>query len=142
MKLTGFFMGCIIILTAAMPGCSKSSDPPGTGPHIIDLNDNTTPVVDIYSPANNQVFSSGDTIKISGRITDNGLYQGYIRIINDANQAILKEQLYEIHGFQLYNYYLEYKTSVTVASDYTITVQFEDHGLNMGSRSVKVKVNP
>jgi hypothetical protein len=133
----------MVMIWTAFTACSKSGTPdPSPGPHIIDYTDNTVPVVDIYTPGDNQLFSTGDTIKITGRVTDNGLYQGFVRITNDANSAILREQLYEIHGFQSYNFSLNYKTSVLVASDYTITVQFEDHGLNVGGKTVKVKVNP
>ena len=133
----------VVMMWTAFTACSKSGAPdPSGGPHIIDFTDNTVPVVDIYTPTDNQLFSTGDTIKITGRVTDNGLYQGFVRITNDANSAILREQLYEIHGFQFYNFSLNNKTSVSVASDYTITVRFEDHGLNAGIKTVKVKVNP
>ena len=143
MKKGVFITVVMELMLAAFTACSKSSTTdPSSGPHIVDFTDNTTPVVDIYTPGDNQSFSTGDTIKITGRVTDNGLYQGFVRITNDANSVILKEQLYEIHGFQFYNFSVNYKTSVTVASDYTITVQFEDHGLNAGVKTVKVKVNP
>ena len=32
------------------------------------------------------------------------LYQGSIRITNDANGELLKQQLYEIHGVLSYNF--------------------------------------
>ena len=143
MKSAVLFDWFFLILLVTVAGCSTSSDPiPGNGPHTVDFNDTSTPVVDIYTPGANQVFLSGDTIKITGRVTDNGLYQGYVKITDDATSSVIKEQRYEIHGFQLYNFAVNHKTAVTVASDYTVTVQFEDHGLNAGSKIVKVKVNP
>jgi len=139
MKIIGFFIISVIIIS-----CSRSGvpDPGGGGPHVITTTDSTDPVIDIFSPMANQVIQSGDTIKIRGRITDNGLYRGFIRITNDATNAVVREQLYEIHGFTFYNFSLDHKTFVTAVSDYTVTVQFEDHGLNVGTRSVQVKVNP
>ena len=79
---------------------------------------------------------------MEGKVTDNSLYRGSIRITDDANAAIVKEQLYVIHGYQSYDFYVEYKTAVTVVTNYTVTVQCEDHGLNAGIKAVKVKVNP
>ena len=143
MKSGKFFGWIAVILLLALAGCSSGGNPPpNNGPHTVDFNDTSTPVVDIYTPGVNQVFLSGDTIKITGRVTDNGLYQGFVRITDDASTAVLKEQQYEIHGFQLYDFAVNYKTAVTVTRDYTITVQFQDHGLNAGSKIVKVKVNP
>ena len=144
MKCFGSLSVSLILLVTGILACSRSGsdNPPGNGPHIIDFNDNTNPVVVINTPLNNEVFSSGNVIRVSGRVDDNSLYRGFIRITNDADNSIVKEQLYEIHGFQFYNFSLEYTTSVAVASDYTITVQFEDHGLNPGSKTLKVKMNP
>jgi phosphate-selective porin len=106
-------------------------------------NDTTAPVLTINTPTNNQVFTSGNTISITGRITDDfGLFQGSIRITDDATGALLKEQLYVIHYVLSYDFNVPYVTNVTTPSDYTVTVSFEDHGLNTTTQSVKVKVNP
>lgn len=101
------------------------------------------PVLNVYTPTENQVFSNGNTIAITGRTTDeNGLYRGSIRVINDENGAVLKEQLIEIHGLLGYNFAINYTASVTAVSNYTVTVTFEDHGYNAVTKSVKIKVNP
>jgi hypothetical protein len=138
-----------LLITTALLSCSKGGvvDPGGNGggggPHIIDLNDTIPPALDIYTPTANQVFTNGNTIGITGKVTDNGgLYRGTIKITNDATGAVVKEQLYEIHGFQSYNFNISHTTSVTTASDYTVTVSFEDHGYNTTTKSVKVKINP
>jgi hypothetical protein len=81
-------------------------------------------------------------IHITGRVTDNGLYQGSIRIMEDGTNIILKDQAYEIHGYQVYDFNLDYQALVTTATNYTITVSFEDHGLNVASSVVKVSVTP
>ena len=132
------------MLTAA---CSKGGTTPyddGSGiPHIYNPGDTTAPVLDIYTPTQNQVFTSGNVINVTGRIADDaGLYRGNIKITNDANGALLKEQQYEIHGILFYNFNISYTSSVTAVSDYTVTVTFEDHGLNSTTKSVRVKVNP
>ena len=136
-----------IAMTALMlSACSKgggTTDGGGGGPHVETPSDITPPVIVINSPSASQVFTSGSTINVTGRLTDNlGLYRGTIRIINDANGFELKSQAYEIHGLRAYDYNISYSTSVTVASDYTIVVSFEDHGNNVTTKSVKVRVNP
>jgi len=101
------------------------------------------PAIEITTPTNGQVFANGNTINVTGKVTDiGGLYRGSIRITNDADGALLKEQLYETHGFQLYNFNISHTTAITAVSNYTVTVRFEDHGSNVTSASVKVKVNP
>lgn len=122
--------------------CSKGGGTPDDN-HIIDNNDVIAPVIEITTPTDGQVFTNGNSINVTGKVTDDGgLYRGSIRITNDANGALVKEQLYEIHGFQSFNFNISHTTAVTTVSDYTVTVRFEDHGTNVTAASVKVKVNP
>lgn len=137
-----FLTAGVIFAVACSKGGSSSSDGGGSHPTPAP-NDTIAPVLNINTPTANQVFTNGNVINITGRITDDlGLYRGSIRITNDANGAILKEQLYEIHYVLGYDFNISYTTNVTVPSDYTVTVFFEDHGYNNASKSVKVKVNP
>lgn len=129
--------------SACSKGGSYADDPYGGGTHIPSPNDVAAPVLDIYTPAANQVFTSVTAINITGRLTDDlDLYRGTIKVINDANGDILKNQAYEIHGLRLYHFSLSYTPFVAAASDYTSTVSFEDYGYNTATKSVKVKVNP
>src|ERR1700741_2956416 len=112
-------------------------------PHVYNAGDTTYPVVEIYTPVANQSCPSGNNISITGKITDDlGLYRGTIKVTNDANGEVLKQQQYEIHGFLSYNYTVNYTPQVSAISNYTVTVSFEDHGLNSTTQSVSVKVNP
>jgi hypothetical protein len=131
------FCLAVTILAAA---CTKGVEPQDI--HAIDYNDTTLPIVVINNPSNNQSFKSGDIIHVSGKVTDNSLFQGSIRFTDDASGSIMKEQQYEIHGLQEYNFDLPYPASVLVVSNYTVTVQYEDHGLNITTQSVKIKINP
>jgi phosphate-selective porin len=135
------------VLAIVFGACSKAGtttdDGSGTGQHVVTPTDVTAPVIEITTPAVNQVFVNGNVINVTGKLTDDyGLYRGSIRITNDANGAVLKEQLYEIHGLLLYDYSISYTATVTAVADYTITVAFEDHGLNTTTKSVKIKVTP
>jgi hypothetical protein len=140
------------IMLSTLNACSKGGlDPvdPGNGPgtgnpnHTYNNEDTIAPVLEIHSPVEMQVFTSGSSIEVKGKISDDlGLYQGRITIVNNANNSVLKEQLYEIHGTILYNFNISYLSSVSSPSQYTVTVFFEDHGLNTVTKSVKIKVNP
>ena len=144
--INSFFNTGIAVLTMLLFfSCSKNTGGGSNddGDHIpVDNNDVSYPVIVIDKPLADQVFVSGDTIKIQGRITDNGLYRGKIKIVNDASGLALLDQAYEIHGLTLYDFSLAYKTSVTSVSNFTVSAEFEDHGLNLTIKTVKVKVNP
>ena len=49
---------------------------------------------------------------------------------------------YESHFLQAINYRLAYKAEVTVPTDFSILVEFQDHGANTSATTIKVKVNP
>lgn len=145
MKVSGII--AFFALTAAIIiSCSKGGVPADNGNgggHINNPADTVPPVVTILTPAENQIFANGSVIQITGRITDDeGLYRGSVWLTDDATGVVLKEQLYEIHGLRLYNYSVNHTAFVTAASDYTVTVRFEDHGYNSVTKSVKIKVNP
>ena len=137
-----------VLLSGLMVACSKSGSNTddgggGGGPHIITDNDTARPVLTVITPSNNQVYTSGSTVSVAGTITDDmGLYRGYVRITNDVTGEVVKEQLYEIHGILSYNFNVAAAVTVTVATDYTVSVFYEDHGLNGVNRTLKVKVNP
>ncbi|MBL7738512.1 MAG: hypothetical protein JNK14_04785 [Chitinophagaceae bacterium] len=149
---TRLYYGCFIALFVCMVvSCSKGGNTGGDdgsgggngNPHIVNAQDSIPPVIEITTPTANQVFTSGSTINVTGKVTDgDGLYQGSIRITNDATGSLLKEQLYVIHGVPQYNFNVSHSVAVGSVADYTITVTFEDHGLNNTSKAVKVKVTP
>ena len=133
----------LAVLSIAVSSCSKTKGSSDDDHHNGgDTQDTTYPVVRIDKPLVDQIFTSGDTITVDAFITDNGLYRGKIKIVNDANSLIVDEKSVETHFFTSYNFVFKHKSSVTVASNYTITVEYEDHGNNITTQSRKVKVNP
>jgi len=122
--------------------CSKgggAEEPPHT---TFDPNDSTYPVVTVNTPTDNQVFTSGSVIDVTGTVSDNSLFQGSIVIRNDNNGLVVKDQNYEIHYIGSYNFSLSCPISVTASTDFTVSVKFEDHGHNVTAKTVKIKVNP
>lgn len=145
MKRLVYFLFLPLLIAGMVTSCSKGGSPApddGVGVHVDTPSDTTAPVLDIYTPAAAQTFANGTSINITGKLTDDyGLYRGSIRITNDANGSLVKEQLYEIHGLKTYNFNISHTVFTLAAADYTITVSFEDHGTNVTARSVKVRVN-
>jgi hypothetical protein len=119
------------------PSGSNGEDDPL---HFIDNNDTTYPVITIVKPVVNQVYNNGNAIIVEGSVSDNGLYQGVIKITADASGTVVKQQAYEIHGQPGYNFNISH--TATAAGDFTVSVEFEDHGLNKTVKTVKIKVNP
>jgi hypothetical protein len=136
----------VLVMIVLLTSCSRSGGVDGGGsggPHVINDQDTVAPVVTIATPATSQVFTSGNTISMTGTITDEtGLYRGSVKLIDDATGDEVKQQLYEIHGFLAYNFTVTHTAVVTAPVNYTVVVSFEDHGLNATTRSVKIKVNP
>lgn len=145
MKLSLYtkLIGSLAII--ALIACSKGGDggDNGGGPHVVVPNDTTAPGIAIFTPADDQVFSNGNTINVTGKVTDDyGLYRGTIRIVNDATGGVLLQQPYDIHAILSYNFNINHTATASSPSNYTVTVTFEDHGNNISSKSVKIKVNP
>jgi hypothetical protein len=132
------------LLAIVFTSCSKGGGTPANDPlhNTIDPNDSTFPEVVVNTPTDNQVFASGNVIAVTGKVSDNSLYRGSISITNDATGFVVKDQAYEIHYIPVYDFSLSYTASVTTATDFTVTVKFEDHGANQTVKTVKVKVNP
>jgi hypothetical protein len=130
----------------ALTACSKSggtaTTPQNDPDHVFDFTDTTFPVIEITTPTPDQVFKSGTAINITGKLSDNSLYQGTIKIRDDDKGYDVKEQLYEIHGLTSYNFNYSYTLSVANPTNFSIIITFEDHGFNKSSKSVKIKVNP
>ena len=133
-----------LITILILGGCSKgNSGTDENSNHLFSANDKTPPEIIIFTPSANQVFSNGNVISITGRITDDlGLYRGTIKIVNEGNVNTVMSQAFEIHGLRLYNFDLTHTTSVVASSDYSVVITFDDHGANSATKSVPVKVNP
>jgi hypothetical protein len=145
MKRLIYFIIFPLVAAAIAASCSKDGNiipDEGTGVHVYTPSDTTAPELDIYTPAALQSYSNGTSISITGKTSDDyGLYRGSIRI-TDGNGALVKEQQYEIHGLKSYNFSLNHTVFCLAATDYTISVSFEDHGTNVIMKTVKVKATP
>ena len=123
--------------------CTRNSDNNNNLIYPPTPTDTIAPVLQLQTPSDNQVFTNGAAIVVSGLVTDDlGLYRGSVKIVNDANGFVVEEKLYEIHFIKSFNYSITYNAVVSVTANYTIIVWFEDHGYNKTTKTIKFKVNP
>ena len=143
MKRVFYQTGIAAILSIVIISCSKVGYAEQENPDALDLNDDIFPVITVSKPTAGQVYSSGDSIVVQGKTTDNKIvYKGKVRITNDATSALVAESYYESHYLTAIDFRLAYKAIVTAPTDFSILVEFQDHGGNMSSAAIKVKVNP
>jgi len=126
-----------------MISCSKVGGEAEGSLDAIDLDDNVFPVITVSKPGTNQVYISGDSIIVEGKVTDDKkLYKGKVQIKNDADNLVMADSFYETHFLPAMNFRLAYKATVTTPADFSILVEFRDHGDNVSTAMIKVKVNP
>ena len=136
-----YFTIIFILASVIIISCRKVGSESEASLDAIDQNDNVFPVITVAKPTANQVYTSGDSIIVEGKATDDKkLYKGKVQIKNDAN--IIADNYYETYFLQAINFRLAYKAVVTAPTDFNIYIEFEDHGANTSTSTIKVKVNP
>ena len=126
-----------------MISCRKVGSESEGSLDAIDQNDDVFPVITVSKPTANQVYISGDSIIVEGKVTDDKkMYKGKVEIKNEATNLVMAYNYYETHFLQAINFRLAYKAVVTVSTDFNILVEFQDHGANTSTANIKVKVNP
>jgi Bacterial Ig domain len=126
MKL--LFSGIALLLLCT--GCSKDS---------ADEKDIRPPVITITSPVNGQTFTNGQSINITGTITDDKyIAETHIHITNNTTGNLLMDvHLYPASAITTFN------QSFTAASGiiYKIQVIAKDRAVNEARSSVEVSCN-
>ena len=132
----------IVSAVAVIASCSKVGEA-AEDLDVIDQSDNVFPVINATKPSANQVYRSGDSIIVEGNVIDEKkMYRGKVQIKNDANSLVVAENYYETHFLQAINFRLAYQAIVTATTDFSVLVEFQDHGMNTSAATIKVKVNP
>jgi hypothetical protein len=144
MKKSLTYFSLLFAIVFLIIGCSKIGGADDGGDlNEIDQNDDVFPVITTLRPVANQVYVSGDSIIVEGKVTDDKkLYKGKVQIKNDATASVVADNYYETHFLSAINFRLAYKTVVTSSTDFTVLIDFQDHGANNVSQTIKVKVNP
>ncbi len=144
MKRFLYFIVTLFSAGMLLLACSKVGSATDEGdPNEIDQNDGVFPVITVLKPSANQLYRSGDSIVVEGKVTDDKkMYKGKVQIKNDANNFVMAEMHYETHFLLEMNYRLAYKAEVTSPTDFSILIEFQDHGTNTSAATLKVKVSP
>jgi hypothetical protein len=144
MKKAFYCFSLFILSGVLLVACSKvGGSDGGDDLTAIDQNDDIFPVITTLRPSANQVYVSGDSIVVEGKVTDDKkMYKGKVQIKDDAAGSVIAENFYETHFLSAINFRLAYKAIVTSSKDFTVLIEFQDHGANTASQTIKVKVNP
>ena len=133
----------IICAAAVIASCTKVGAADEENIEAIDQNDDVFPVINVLKPVVNQVYRNGDSIIAEGNVTDDKkMYKGKVQIKNDANNFMVAENYYETHFLSAMNFRLAYQAIVTVSTDFSVLIEFQDHGANTSTATIKVKVDP
>ncbi len=109
--------------------CSKSSSP----------EDRESPVIMLTSPVNNQVFIAGETVNITGMLSDNQKLTEVHVHISIVNTAAL---LIDIHGYPAAATYTLNESFQTQAGiSYKIQVIAKDNSANENHTNVEITSN-
>lgn len=121
--------------------CSRGSGDDGI--NDVDASDKTAPVITITKPSANQVYTSGDSIIVEGKVTDDKLlFKGKVQLKNDATGTVVATDVFETYVLSTINFRIAYKAVVSAATDFSILAEFQDRGNNISTTNLAVKVNP
>ena len=120
----------IIICFIGVVSCSKNSG---------SSSDKETPVIQLVSPTNNQVFNPGDNISITGTITDNDhIAELHVHISNNSTGQLLVD----IHRYPgAATYALNESFTAQAGIPYKIQIIAVDKSANQKNETVTVITN-
>jgi hypothetical protein len=125
MKCVSLFL-LVVISTEA---CSKNNAEP----------DRELPAVSITSPGNNQVFSAGETVSITGNLSDNQkLTEVHVHISNNTTGALLID-IHRSPGTATYQLNESFQTQAGI--NYKILVSAKDNSANENRATVEITSN-
>lgn len=115
----------LLSITCFLYACDREPD------HVHDTTDSSAPNLTLDSPADSSVYHNGDTVFITGNITDNELHGGTIILKNDTTAFEYLNQYHNVHQLTSANFSYQYILSgFTQSEAVTLTVSYEDHRPN------------
>lgn len=118
---------CLLFLLLA--ACSKNNSG----------KDNQPPIISFVSPANNQVFTGGQTVTINAALSDNKrVAEVHVHISNNTTGALLVD----IHRYpNAANYALNESFTAQSGIQYKIQLLVKDNSANENNASVLISAN-
>jgi hypothetical protein len=120
----------LVPLLLIMASCSNKNS---------SVNDTQAPAITLNSPANNQVFTPGATVSITGNMTDNArISEVHVHVTNNSTGVLLMD----IHrNPAAASYSLNESFIAQTGIQYKIQVIAKDNSANEGRASVEVSSN-
>ena len=116
-----------LLAASVLFACKKEED----HDHHHDETDTTIPVVTISTPNDSTVYHNGDTVHMTGNVTDNDLHNGVIKIIDDTTAFEYYAYYHYVHETSSAVINFDYiVTGVTQNSAVTLTYTYDDHAAN------------
>lgn len=108
-----------------------------------EMTDSTTPVVVLNSPIENSVFHNGDTLFISGSVSDNELHGGTVILKNDTSSLVYLNQYHNVHGLSTATINFFYVVNgITQNESVKLTASYEDHTPNYSVQTIQLYFQP
>lgn len=125
----------IFLISILWSACSKK----GGNAEPVEERDVTPPVITLLTPSNNQVFTAGETIRISATASDNvRLTQFEIHVVNVQSSSLLRDtHLYP--GTKTSS--IEDAFTAVAGASYSIKVIAYDARSNQSVSQVEVRTN-
>jgi hypothetical protein len=104
-----------------------------------DAEDEVSPVIQVVTPTNNQTFTGGQTVNITGNVSDNGtIVEVHVHIFNTTSG----QQLIDINRFpNAANYTINENFQVVAGIQYKIQIIATDKSANQDIEDVFVSAN-
>ena len=100
--------------------------------------DTTIPVITLNSPTASSVYHNGDTLFITGTVTDNDLHDATLEIKDDTTAQVYFSASPYVHGLNTATINYSWIVNVTHNASATLTVNYSDHAPNVGLKLVNV----
>jgi hypothetical protein len=119
----------LILGLVVFSSCDKEAD--HDHGNNTNTSDTTPPVVTINSPVESMVYHNGDTVFITGSVSDLELHGGTILLKNDTSLNEYLNQYHNVHQLTNANISFQYiVTGITQNEAVTLTATYEDHTPN------------
>lgn len=120
----------LTVFTLIFSSCKREED---EDHHHHDTTDTSAPVISLNTPADSSVYQNGDTVFISGMVTDEEMHAGTIIIKDDTTLTEYFNQSHYVHDLTSAQInYIYIVNGITQNRAATLTVRYEDHAPNVG----------
>lgn len=91
-------------------------------------NEAEKPQLEIASPTENAVFTSGSTINITGTVSDEDeLHEMSIKVMRHSDDSLIQEWYPTVHSMESYTFNETLVINVTTDTEFHVEVEVEDH---------------